>query len=73
MQKSFSLVSVILFKLLSVKYGNVSGYFWHTQDFECSERGYKMRIVQMHKVSFNDFFFSALATLHFLFFAKTLR
>lgn len=30
MQKSFSLVSVILFKLLSVEYGNIFGYFWHT-------------------------------------------
>lgn len=30
MQKSFSLVSVVLFKLLSVKYGNVFGYFWQT-------------------------------------------
>ena len=28
--------------------------------------GYKMRIMQMHKVSFNDFFFSALAMLSFL-------
>ena len=34
--------------------------------------GYKMRIMQMHKVSFNDFFFSTLAMLRSLFFAKTL-
>lgn len=63
MQKCFSLVSVILLKLLSVKYGNICAYFWG---------GYKMHILQMHKVSFNDFFFSSLSTHYFFFFSQNI-